>query len=207
MTEAVKESGSKSTVTESNGKGKTKKKKAPAMSKGVETLFKSSYRTHIDLSALADGKANMMIGINGIILSAILASLASKLDTNDWLLLPFTAILATCLVSIVFAVLAARPRVPKSNAQLADFKSGKSNLLFFANFTRLSETEFVDEMMDMIEKDKEIYKNMSKDIYGLGSVLTRKFALLRNSYTCFMIGIVISTVLFVFMGYTAPKVL
>jgi len=165
-------------------------------------MFRASYRTHIDLSALADGKANMMIGINGIILSAILASLASKLDSNPWLMVPVTAILLTTLVSMVFAILAARPRVPKSKANIEDFRAGKSNLLFFANFVRLSESEFVEEMMNLVHQDEDIYRNMSKDIYGLGSVLTRKFALLRNSYTSFMIGIVVSTIIFIYMGYT-----
>lgn len=192
---------SKQPLEKKSGQEKNKKVKKQTYSKGVETLYRVAYRTHIDLSSLADGKANMMIGINGIILSAILASLASKLDSNPWLMIPMTAMLATTLISIVFAVLAARPRVPKSTAGLDDFKNGSANLLFFANFTRISESEFVDEMMDLIQKDEEIYRNMSKDIYGLGSVLTRKFTLLRNSYTCFMIGIVISTILFVLAGY------
>jgi len=192
---------SKESLEKKSNPVKAKKAKKPAYSKGVETLYRVAYRTHIDLSSLADGKANMMIGINGIILSAILASLASKLDSNPWLMIPMTAMLLTTLVSIVFAVLAARPRVPKSTATLGDFRSGSTNLLFFANFTRISESEFVDEMMHLIRQDDEIYKNMSKDIYGLGSVLTRKFTLLRNSYTCFMIGIVISTILFLWSGY------
>ena len=37
---------------------------------------------------------------------------------------------------------------------------------------------------------------MSRDIYGLGGVLERKYRLLRASYTVFMFGLIAGVVLF-----------
>jgi len=57
-----------------------KKKKGLGSTRGVETLFRSAYRVQMELTSLADNKANMMISINGIIISIIIASVAPKLD-------------------------------------------------------------------------------------------------------------------------------
>ncbi|HQW29620.1 MAG TPA: hypothetical protein PK529_10575, partial [Verrucomicrobiales bacterium] len=42
------------------------KEKSPGMSKGVETLFKNIYRVHVEVSAMADNKANFLISVNSI---------------------------------------------------------------------------------------------------------------------------------------------
>jgi len=53
----------------------------------------------------------MMISINSIIMSIILAAVAPKLDANPWLLLPTLILLIGNLVSIIYAIQAARPRI------------------------------------------------------------------------------------------------
>ena len=50
--------------------------KTPGSARGVETMFRNVYRVQMDLTSLADNKANMMISINGIIISIILAAVA-----------------------------------------------------------------------------------------------------------------------------------
>ena len=39
--------------------------KALGTNRGIETMFRSAYRVQMDLTSLADNKANMMISING----------------------------------------------------------------------------------------------------------------------------------------------
>ena len=63
-------------------KNKDKLDKALGTNRGIETMFRSAYRVQMELTALADNKANMMISINGIIISIIIASVAPKLDAN-----------------------------------------------------------------------------------------------------------------------------
>ena len=49
--------------------------KAPlGTSKAVETMFRNALRTELDLIALAATKANIMISLNGIIISALMIS-------------------------------------------------------------------------------------------------------------------------------------
>ena len=67
-------------------------KQALGTSRGIETMFRSAYRVQMDLTSLADNKANMMISINGIIISIIIAAVAPKLYANPWLFVPSHAV-------------------------------------------------------------------------------------------------------------------
>lgn len=177
-------------------KKKKKKKGKTGSARGIETMFRTSYRTHLDLSTLADNKANIMISINGIIISILLASIYPRIIDNRLLLLPTAVLLVFCLLSLVYAVLAARPRVTRHNVSLDDVRAKKANILFFGNFTSLGEEEFVEGMGELIGDPPQVYGNMIRDIYGLGSVLETKYRLLRTSYTVFMIGLVVGVLLF-----------
>ena len=164
--------------------------------RGIETMFRTSYRTHVDMSSLADNKANIMISINGIIVSIVLASIAPRLATDPALLLPASVLLVGCLTSLVYAVLAARPRVTRRPVTLQDVRENAANILFFGSFVNLREEEFVTAMEELLQDTDRLYGNMIRDIYSLGGVLERKFRLLRTSYTVFMIGLVAGVGLF-----------
>lgn len=189
-----------STLEKPGGKKEKKKGKDKAKAgspKGIETMFRTSYRTHLDLSNLADTKANIMISINGIIISILFASTSSSVLLQSRLfLLPTGVLLVFCLLSLVYAVLAARPRVTRKETTLDQIKEGKANILFFGNFTSLAEEEFVDGMEHLIREPERAYRNMIRDIYGLGSVLETKYRLLRTSYTIFMFGLIAGVLLF-----------
>lgn len=179
-------------------KGKKKKEKdGLGSSRGIETMFRTSYRTNMDLSSLADSKANIMISINGIIISIILASISPKIDANPWLLIPTAVLLLSCLASIVYAVLSARPRVVSHVINLEDVRRRNANLLFFGNFVSLPESEFIQGMKELLQNTDGLYITMIRDIYGLGTVLEKKYDLLRRSYNLFMFGLMAGVVLFI----------
>ena len=185
------------------------KGKGLGTARGVETLFRSAYRVQMDLTGLADNKANMMISINGIIISIIIAAVAPKLDANIWLLLPTTVFLLGTLVSIVYAILAARPRVQTKHITLKDLEHSKGNILFFGDFANLTEDEFTDGMIDLIHDKNVVYETMIRNLYGLGSVLRKKFALLKVAYTSFMAALILGVLsyigVFIWILQAAPR--
>jgi hypothetical protein len=178
-------------------KKKKKKDKGLGSQRGVETLFRSAYRVQMDLTGLADNKANMMISINGIIISILIAAVAPKLDANPWLMAPTTVFLLGTLISIIFAILAARPRVASVPITLSDLRNSKGNILFFGNFSRLSEDDFVEGMIDLMENQELVYETMVRNLYGIGSVLRLKFHYLKIAYNAFMAALVLAVVSFV----------
>ena len=140
------------------------KGKGLGSNRGIETLFRSAYRVQMDLTGLADNKANMMISINGIIISIIIAAVAPKLDANPWLLIPSTVFLVGTLVSIVYAILAARPRVHSAPGTLEDLEHSGGNILFFGDFANLSQDDFTTGMIDMIQDKNIVYETMIRNI-------------------------------------------
>jgi hypothetical protein len=46
-------------------------------------------------------------------------------------------------------------------------------------------------MRDLLEERDVLYETMIRNIYGLGSVLRKKFALLQIAYTAFMLALVL----------------
>ena len=174
-----------------------KLKKALGTARGIETMFRSAYRVQMDLTSLADNKANMMISINGIIISIIIASVAPKLDANPWLGIPTTLFLLGTMVSIIFAIVAARPRVSSTPITLDDLRHSEGNILFFGNFANMQESEFLEGMTELVGDKTIVYESMIRNIYGLGAVLNKKFALLRVAYTSFMVALVLGVTSFI----------
>ena len=173
------------------------KKGGLGSARGVETMFRTSYRTNMDLSALADSKANIMISINGIIISIIIASISPKIDSNPWLLIPTSVLLLSCMVSISMAVLAARPRLNSRYIDLESVRNNSANILFFGNFVNMREDDFIIGMKELLQDNDRLYVNMMRDIYGLGTVLEKKFRFLRTSYNVFMVGLITGVILFI----------
>lgn len=132
-------------------KAKKKKNKAEDLStpdllgtnKGVETMFRNAVRSEMELLALAATKANIMISLNGFIVSALMISGAFIFSSSPEFLIPASTFMITAAASIVFALLSASPeRIGKMQAArtwLKDFVRGRSKLRDLK--TRLSSTE------------------------------------------------------------------
>ena len=63
-------------------------------------MYRVTYQNHIALSQLADNKANMLISINGVIISVMIA-IVTRLGAVSWSLLPIVGLTATSLVSLI----------------------------------------------------------------------------------------------------------
>lgn len=170
--------------------------------RGIETMFRTSYRVQLDLTSLADNKANIMISINGLIIPIMLFALVPLFRFSAWLILPSAVLVFSCLISIVYAVLSARPRIFPNPVTRSSIEAGKANILFFGNFAHLREEEFLQGMNLMLAKPGNVYVNMIRDIYGMGRVLSKKFALLKKAYDVFVVGLITSIVLYmgIFIG-------
>ena len=157
---------------------------------GNQTFFRTNYRNHINLSAIADNKANIMISVNAIVLSVLISVLSYRniTETNPKVLMPIVIFLATGLTSLIFAVLSARPKVTRINTGKRNLEDFKKNITFFGNFVNLSLEQY-EEAMDAMLRDSElVYGNMTRDLYHLGKVLDQKYRYLTISYNVFMVG-------------------
>ena len=183
---------------------KKKKKKQPLpgpigdleLGRGVETMFRTTYRTHINLSAIADNKANILLSISAIIISIAISSLIPKFGADHRLVIPTLLLLTVCLVTLVFAILATRPNITHGSFTRQDILDKKSNLLFFGNFFKMPIEDFHWGVMEMIRDSDFLYSAMTRDIYFLGKVLAQKYRFLRLGYAVFMFGMILTVIAF-----------
>jgi hypothetical protein len=165
----------------------------------TETLFRVTYRNQNNLIQIADNKANIVISINAMIISSIIAitgygAIANQLDLyKSNILVPIALIVISCLVSAMFAIQAARPKVI-SASKVPD--KDKSSLLFFGVIARYSQKEYLEKMNELLQSRTDIHKNMTIDIYNQGLILTRKYRLLGYAYQVFMFGFAFSVLIF-----------
>lgn len=175
--------------------------------RGIESMFRNSYRAQLDMIALAATKANIMISLNGLLVSMLLLSGAYFLGSDRLLLIPVTLFLLTCTTAIVFAVLAARPDIDREKRTVEDFRTDKGKLLLFDQFASLSSDDYNDAMREMMQNNDRIYSNMTTHIYTLGCIADKKFTRLYISYNAFIIGLVISVLsLIAVIAYRATTI-
>jgi len=165
--------------------------------RGIETMFRLTSRNHINLSSIADNKANILISVNSIIISIIISGLIKTLDNHQHLVIPTYMILVINVVTIVFAIIALRPNVTKGKFTRKDIESKNTNLLFFGNFHSMDRTDYRWGMMEMLNDSNYLYTSLIDDIYFLGKVLGKKYKYLRYSYNIFMYGIIVAVVAYV----------
>ncbi len=164
--------------------------------RAIQTFFRTNYRNHINLSAIADNKANIMISVNAILLSVLISLMTYKnlAETKPMILMAIIVFFITGLTSLIFAVLSARPKVTAVNKQAKDKILQQKNIVFFGNFVHLDLDEY-EEAMDAVFRDSELmYGNMVRDLYFLGKVLDKKYRYLTTSYNIFMVGFVATAI-------------
>jgi len=92
--------------------------------------------------------------------------------------------------------MATRPKVNTGKFSQEDIDSKKTNLLFFGNFHKMDYESYSDAMRTMMTDADYLYGSMLQDIFVLGTVLGKKYKLLRLAYTLFMVGIIVSVLAF-----------
>ncbi len=185
------------------GRDQKKKKLATiSTSKSAQTQFKTALRNHIDLSAIADNKANIMLSVNALIITFALPALWDLIKTDPTVIIPTIILLVVCMISIVFATLATRPIRMKGVTTIESIENKRANLFFFGNFYKMSIDDYARGINKVIGDDQVLDSAITRDLFYLGKALGKKYHYLRLCYNFFMYGLICAviafTVVFVF---------
>ena len=179
-------------------------------SKGIQTMLRLTSTNHFHLSDMADSKAHILISVNAIIISVILSVLLRRLEETPYLTIPTIIFLLVSVATIVISIISTRPKVSGGMFTSQDVTDKKTNLLFFGNFYKTSYEDYNAAMREMMKDTDYLYGSLIKDIYTLGTVLGRKYKLVRLAYNVFMIGIIVSvlafSIAFIFHSTTSSNV-
>jgi hypothetical protein len=158
--------------------------------RGIETMFRTTMASHLQLSVMADNKANIMISINAIIISFLISSFANKFNESPDLILPTILLTCVCLFTIIFSLLSTRPTIRMKRNKDTIATARQTDLLFFGDFTNLSAQGYREGIRELMADNDVLYNSMTDNIYRQGKVLSRKYRLLKIAYTIFMIGFI-----------------
>ena len=144
----------------------------------IDYMLRTTQQHHVQLSLMADQKANILIASTSILLTFSFANF--KQQNLFW---GFLALFIFSFCSLVLAILAVMPRLHHQ-------QSGSMNPLFFGDFRHLGLEEYQDVMHEVMDSDRATYDALIADIHALGTTLSdRKYRFLGLSYRTFLVGI------------------
>ncbi len=161
----------------------------PEYSPNAAHLMRTAQLAQLQLSAMADTKASILMGATFVIFTITIGQ-----SHNGDAPIPLLILGGAAFFSAIFAVLAVLPMTRGRKP------GGNSNLLFFGVFSQLREDEFIDEIVSRLHSEDSIYRTMARDIHQAGSVLqNKKYRMLAYAYRCFLVGLVASCAAFVIL--------
>ena len=172
--------------------------------KAARMIFKTALRNHIDLTNIADQKANIMLSICAVILTLGMPLFATYMMDRQMLLIPASVFLLTCALTMIFATMATRPVKTDGKTDTSQLFSGKNNLFFFGNFYNLKLKTYQEAVKRLMENKSKLDNHIINDLYYLGLTLGKKFKILRVCYTIFMIGISLTIISFFLAYFLVP---
>jgi hypothetical protein len=161
-------------------------------------FFRIGFRNHIELSGMADNRSHIMISVNSIMMGIMISFITYQNlpSTNPPLLFPVVVFIITGMTSLIFAILAAKPRMWRNiNKESSEYEI-LTHLASYSDFASLSSTQY-EHHLDLVLSDPELVKiNLKKELYHLGKILDIKNRYLVFSYNVFMFGFLVSMLLF-----------
>ena len=153
-------------------------------------LARTAVLTQVQLSAMADQKASILMGAAFVIFTIAIGHSDGRSAP-----LPLLILGAAAFLSAVCAVLAILPAVRYA-------KRAPLNLMFFGSFTQLGEEEYIERLVAQLGSDDSICRTMARDIYQNGTVLAhKKYRLLGWAYRIFLVGLTASLAAFVYQSF------
>lgn len=170
--------------------------------RGRETLFRVTFNNQINHIKIADNKAHIIITINTLVISVLIGLsgyrniIEGNIIKSVNIIIPITLIILSCLLSVVYAIQAARPMLIKTENMHGFEIKPKDSLIFFGTIQDKTLDAYIAEMDELINSNESIYHTMEIEIYNQGKVLFRKYKLLNIAYRVFMYGFVFSVLTF-----------
>jgi hypothetical protein len=151
-----------------------------------DVILRTAQQHHVQLSVMADNKANIIITVSSIVLTLVLGNM------KEAALRPAMITLGSfILVALLLAVVAVLPKYRPLRLRRDDALPPFFNILFFGHFSELPRERFLAEMSQRMKADGSVYETMAADLYSLGVYLSRhKYFYLRLSYLFFLGGFV-----------------
>lgn len=165
------------------------KVKPKKLNKEVISIIRTTMRNHIDLTQIADNKANVLLSLNALMLTFLAPFVLPYYESiiHLKLYISIAIMVVTSMITIYIAIMALKPgKFNKSKGLLK--KENIASPFFFGNFYAMGKVEFQEYLTDAMQTNDQISEYITEDLYYLGLSLGRKMLLVRRAFTIFTIG-------------------
>lgn len=154
----------------------------------VSYMIRNTQQQLVALSGQADLKASILITASSVVITVGLAQ-----AQNTEYRVSFAVLAVFLLGALLAAVLCVLPSFSASRRRQLPRTDPLDNLLFFGDFSRLQEHEFLERMGRLTADDAAVYEAQVRDLYRQGAyLLTHKYRFLRAGYVLFLCGFLAS---------------
>jgi len=172
------------------------KKKASVpgkISKNVLNVIRTTMRNNIELTHIADNKANVLLSLNALMLTFLLPMIIANFDmiVAKNLGLSLVIFIITSLLTIYLAALALKPGDFRKLEQEKGNEAFNSPF-FFGNHYNMSSKEFQNRIEEALINDDIIRKHVLQDLYYIGARLGQKMTIIRNAFNLLLAGLILS---------------
>ncbi|WP_395373198.1 Pycsar system effector family protein [Marinicella sp. W31] len=174
----------------------------PAVGQDIIQTLRTAHQNQTQLNLMADQKANILIGTLVVVFTVVLTRLLTL--QNGVLIYP---IVVFALMQLVPLVLSTLVLIPKNIRQTKSKRiEDMANPLFFGCFTKFSETEYEQFLLQKLTSNSDARALLIHDLYQIGCILKRKYTLLRLAYIFAVLGVVVPVfyLLIVLLSTAAP---
>jgi hypothetical protein len=171
------------------------KKSREGIRKDSFNMIRTVYRNNIDLTNIADNKANILLSLNSLMLTFLIPIVLSNLDEIHQynLYLPLILLSSTCITTIILAAITTRP-IRMGQQGFHSGESKKSSPFFFGNYYKMPVKDYM-QLLEQTINDPAATKDFVKlDLYFMGKGLGEKYSRIRICYNVFMIGLVLAVI-------------
>ena len=155
---------------------------APDHTAAAESVLRVAQQETMAISTLADQKANILLGVSLIMITAVVGILPSVGFTIALMVLG-----ASTVTSALLALVCLYPSTGK--------KVGGTNPLYFADVARMDLDEFRQRMLGILATGPGIYDTIILDLHQVSKILLRhKFRYIRLAYGVLIVGLILTVV-------------
>ncbi len=172
-----------------------KKKKKNGSKKEVINIIRTTQRNNVELTHLADNKANVLLSLNAIMLTFLIPNVVSNTDfiMERHLTIPLAMLAITCFLTIYIST---RVLMPSKFDKPRYFRNGYKNHspLFFGNVYKMEPESFFKNLDEAFSNKENIMDMLKQHLFYSGQRLGYKMTWIRRAFNIFLVGLLLTIV-------------
>lgn len=159
-------------------------------SKETVNVIRTTMRNNIELTAIADNKANVLLSLNAVMIAFVVPLAISNADVivQYTLFIPLVLLAITCFATIYLSTLVLAPfNFDTFNKRLPEGMNPSP--FFFGTAYDMTLEEYYDTLRSTAIDKESTRQFITQELFFIGRRLGEKMALIRQSFQIFRLGI------------------